>query len=131
FAPGSLFAAGGTLSWALDLSPWADFEVADAQAQQETLRGRLILRDARRQIEELYDRAQALGARARAAQAEQAASTRAAQIAADEFNAGRVSQLDVVQAQRDAFQASALWAQAAADLAYTRAALRIITGNHP
>jgi outer membrane protein TolC len=67
-------------------------------------------------------------AKSRAARAESQAAARAATLSVDRYSAGATTQLDVTQAQRDAFLASASQIQADSDLAYARAALRLAAG---
>jgi outer membrane protein TolC len=77
---------------------------------------------------EAYHRVLAGIAKSRAARAESHASTRAAALAQERYSVGAATQLDVTEAQRDAFLATASQIQADSDLVYSRAALRLIAG---
>ncbi len=68
-------------------------------------------------------------ARARAARAEAEASAHAARLARERYQAGAATQLDVQQAERDAFNSEVARISAQADLAYARAAVRLDSGR--
>jgi len=78
-----------------------------------------------------YRRVQTGIVKSRAARAQAAAARRAAELAADRYGAGAATQLDVTIAQRDAFLADAARIQADADLAFSRAQLRLAVGQPP
>jgi outer membrane protein TolC len=59
------------------------------------------------------------------------ANLRAEELAVTRYQAGALTQLDVTQAQRDAFQAQASSIQADADLLYSRVLLRLAAGQPP
>ena len=63
--------------------------------------------------------------RARAARAQLAAATSAADLTRDRFGGGMQTELEVLQSQQDAFRADVARIEADADLAYARAALRL------
>ncbi|MDQ2647763.1 MAG: TolC family protein, partial [Myxococcota bacterium] len=77
---------------------------------------------------EVFKRVEASIAKSRAARDQERSAKRAAELASDRYGAGVATQLDVTEAQRDAFSASAARIQADSDLAYYRAALRIAAG---
>jgi outer membrane protein TolC len=77
---------------------------------------------------EAYERVRAGIAKSMAARAQASAAARAAGLAQDRYSVGAATQLDVTQAQRDAFLADASRIQADSDLAYARAALRLAAG---
>ena len=56
-------------------------------------------------------------------------SARAADLALARYQAGEASQLDLLQAQRDAFAANAARIEADADLVDSRAQLRVAAGR--
>ena len=68
-------------------------------------------------------------ARSRSARAGRLAAAHAAQQAHDRYQAGTITQLDLLQAQRDAFAAAVARIQAAADLVNARAQLRLAAGT--
>jgi outer membrane protein TolC len=77
---------------------------------------------------EAYHRVQAGIAKSRAARAQSHAATRAAGLAQERYSVGAATQLDVTEAQRDAFLATASQIQADSDLAFARASLRLAAG---
>jgi outer membrane protein TolC len=68
--------------------------------------------------------------RSRSARVQRDVSDEASSLAQDRYETGAATQLDLLQAQRDAFTAAAASIQADADLANARAALRIARGKH-
>jgi outer membrane protein TolC len=66
---------------------------------------------------------------ARSARAQVKATQLAASLAEDRYESGVATQLDVLQAQQDAFSADVARIQADADLAYARLALRLDAGQ--
>jgi outer membrane protein TolC len=116
------------LSWRLDygLLKSDTAQQASLEAQQVRLeRTERALADA---TFEAYQRVHAGIAKSQAARAQARAATRAAGLAQDRYGVGAATQLDVTQAQREAFLASASRIQADSDLAYARAALRLAAG---
>jgi len=97
---------------------------AIAQARED--RARLAAAD---DIHHSWFQVQAQIAKSRAAQAQVKASHHAAEIARDRYQSGAATQLDVVQAERDAFGSEVNQIQAQADLAYSRAELRLNAGQ--
>ncbi len=95
-------------------------EVELAEAQTEAVR-----RGVADDIHDAYRRVETLIVKCQAARAQSKAAERAAELAAVRFEAGKATQLDVTQAQRDAFLADASRIQADAALAYARVALRL------
>ena len=77
---------------------------------------------------EAFKRVEASIAKSRAARDQERSAKRAAELASDRYGAGVATQLDVTEAQRDAFSAAAARIQADSDLAFYRAALRIAAG---
>ena len=68
-------------------------------------------------------------ARSRSARVQSDVSARAADLALDRYRVGEGTQLDLLQAQRDAFAADAGRIQADADLLNSRAQLRVASGG--
>lgn len=68
-------------------------------------------------------------ARSRSARVQAQVSARAADLARNRYEAGEGTQLDLLQAQRDAFGADAGRIQADADLLNARAQLRVAAGE--
>jgi len=95
-------------------------------AKARELRARLAASDA---INADWNSVKAAIARSQSARAELAASKHAADLALDRYKAGAATQLDLLQAQRDAFSAEVARIQADADLANSRAQLRLSVGQ--
>ncbi|MFZ5892944.1 MAG: TolC family protein [Myxococcota bacterium] len=80
---------------------------------------------------EAYRRVQTNIVKCRAARSQAAAAARASALSSERYAAGVATQLDVTQAQRDAFLADASRIMADADLAAARAQLRLSVAQPP
>ena len=117
------------LNWAFDYTTFANMKVQSAAAgaaHSRELRVRLAARDA---IHRQWETVSASIARSRSARAGRAAAAHAADSARDRYQAGAITQLELLQAQRDAFSAEVSRIQADADLVNARAQLRLATGT--
>jgi outer membrane protein TolC len=117
------------LSWSFDLTTLAGIRVQDAAAagaRAREQRTRLAVHD---DIHRAWMTVRTTIARSRSARVQAEVSTRAAQLALDRYDAGAATQLDLLQAQRDAFAADAARIQADADLVNARAQLRLTAGE--
>lgn len=117
------------LAWHLDYSLPAvqAAQVAALEAQQVRVsRAERAVLDA---AFEAYHRVAAGIVKSRSARVEANAAARAAELSLDRYGAGVSTQLEVTEAQRDAFQAAAARIQADAELAYSRVALRLAVGQ--
>jgi outer membrane protein TolC len=117
-----------TLSWRLDYSTLAANDAQGAALEVQRVRVERTKRSAEDAAFAAFRRVEAGIAKSRSARAQASAATRAASLAADRYAAGVATQLDVTQAQHDAFLAAAAKIQADADLAFARASLRLATG---
>ena len=117
-----------TLNWRLDYGTVATRDAQQAALEVQRVRVERTKRATEDAAFAAFKRVEASVVKSRAARAQAAAATRAASLSADRYSAGVATQLDVTQAQRDAFLASAAKIQADADLAFSRAALRLATG---
>ena len=125
------YQAGLTLTWSLDLTKFADVRVQDAAAsaaRARELRATLSAGDA---IHREWSTVAAGIARSRSARAGREAAAHAAVQARDRYRAGTITQLDLLQAQRDAFNAEVSRIQADADLVNARTQLRLSSGQSP
>lgn len=116
------------LSWRLDVSTVATLKSQSEATEVARLheeRARLAARD---QIHNAWQRVRADIIKSRAARAQVKAAALAAEYARERFAEGAGTQLEVVQAQRDAFGADVARIQADADLSYSRAVLRLAAG---
>ena len=123
------YQAGVTLTWSLDLTTFANIRRQDARAEAERareLRTSLSSGDA---IHQQWNTVAAGIARSRAARAGREAAFEAAAQAHTRYAVGNVTQLDLLQAQRDAFIADVNRIQADAELANARAQLRLASGR--
>jgi len=116
------------LSWRLDYGTIAGNDAQSAALDVQRVRVERTRRALEDAAFEAFRRVEAGVAKSRAARAQASAATRAATLSSDRYAAGVATQLDVTQAQRDAFLASAAKIQADADLAFARASLRLAAG---
>ena len=123
------YAAAVSLIWALDFatSPAIrarNAEAAAARAREE--QARLVVGDA---IFRAWSTIDADLARSHSARAQAAVSARAAEAARSRYRSGLGTQLEQIQADRDAFAAEAGRIQADADLLNARIQLRLVAGE--
>ena len=117
------------LTWSFDLTTLAAIrsqEAAAAAAAAREQRARLAARD---DIHRAWMTVGTNIARSRSARVQAEVSARAADMALSRYQVGEGTQLDLLQAQRDAFAADAARIQADADLVNSRAQLRIAAGE--
>jgi outer membrane protein TolC len=117
------------LSWRLDYGTYSTAQAQAAAADVQTIQAERTRRNVADTIFEAYHRVEASIAKSRSARAEAESAQKAAKLSSDRYQAGAVTQLDVTQSQRDAFQAVASRIKADADLAYARVLLRIAAGK--
>jgi outer membrane protein TolC len=117
------------LSWALDLTTFAGIRAQDAAADVARAREERARLAARDDIHRAWSTVHSQIARSRSARVQAEVSTRAAELALERYQAGTATQLDLLQAQRDAFSAEAARIQADADLVNARAQLRVAAGE--
>jgi len=116
------------LSWRLDYATLATNDAQNAALDVQRVRVERSRRALEDSAFEAFRRVEAGVVKSRAARAQESAAARAASLSADRYSAGVATQLDVTQAQRDAFLASAARIQADTDLAFARASLRLAAG---
>jgi outer membrane protein TolC len=116
------------LSWRLDYGVRSGVEAQEAALEAQQVRLERTERAALDAAFEAYQRVRAGIAKSHAARAQLRAASRAAELASERYSIGAATQLDVTQAQREAFLAKASQIQADADLSYARAALRLAAG---
>jgi outer membrane protein TolC len=118
-----------SLVWAFDLGTPAGIRARNAEATAAAAREReaaLVIGDA---IFRAWSTVDADIARCRSARAQAAVSARAAEIARARYRSGVATQLDMIQADRDAFAAEAGRVQSDADLVNARLQLRLAAGQ--
>jgi outer membrane protein TolC len=123
------YAASLTLAWGLDFGTGPairarNAEVLAAKAREEEVR--LTVGEA---IEQAFRTIEADIARSRSARAQSIASARAADIARARYRSGETTQLDLLQADRDALAAEVARIQADGDLLNARRQLRLASGS--
>ncbi|MEY2933174.1 MAG: hypothetical protein RL033_3923 [Pseudomonadota bacterium] len=116
------------LGWRLDYGLLAARDAQDSALAAQTVRLERSERAAADATFEAFRRIEAGIVKSRAARVQEQAAARAAELSQTRYEAGVATQLDVTQAQRDAFLASAARIQADSDLAYARTALRLAVG---
>jgi outer membrane protein TolC len=116
------------LAWKLDYGTVASSDAQSAALEVQRVRVERTKRGAEDAAFEAFRRVEAGVAKSRSATAQAKAASRAAALSSDRYAAGVATQLDVTQAQRDAFLAVAAKIQADADLAFARASLRLAAG---
>ena len=117
------------LTWTFDLTTLGDIRAqgaAAAAARAREQRERLAAHD---DIHRAWMAVRTNVARSRSAEVQAEVSARAAERALSRYQAGEAAQLDLLQAQRDAFAAEAARIQAYADLVNARAQLRLAAGE--
>jgi outer membrane protein TolC len=123
------YAASLSLTWALDLGTAPAIrarkaEALAAQAREEEVA--LAVVDA---VVRAFSTIEADIARSKSARTQSAATARAAELARTRYRAGVVTQLEMIQADRDAFAAEAARIQADSDLLNARTQLRLASGS--
>ena len=126
---GQVYAASVTATWHLELGAWSGVQALEAAESISTVRRERVERAAKDLVVQASAQVEAGLVKARAARAQVEASSEAARIAHERYAQGRATQLEVVQADRDAFNAEVTRIQADADLAYARHLLRSSTGE--
>ncbi len=116
------------LLWNLDVAAFANIRSAGAEAAAARAReekARLAAHDA---IYRTWATLRSNLVQSRSAHTQARVSGRAAELARDRYEAGADTQLDLLTAQRDAFQAEANRIKADANLANSRVQLRVVAG---
>ena len=123
------FTAGLSLVWALDFATVPAIRARDAEtaaARAREAQAQLEIGDA---IFRAWSTVEADIARSRSARVQATVSVRAADIARARYRSGAGTQLDMIQADRDAFTAQAARIQADANLLNARRQLRLLAGE--
>lgn len=123
------YAIGVNATWSLDFLRPAQIGTRAAQADIAAVRAERAAQQSETALFEAAERVEAERARLEAALAGVEASERAAEDARAQFEAGTGTQLDVIQADRDLFQAEVSRIRTVADLRAARLALRIRSGR--
>src|SRR6185369_14733543 len=127
----SAYMIQGVLSWKLDYSAYSTAQAQAAAADAQKVRAERARRGVEDDIFDAWERVRTGIVKSSSARAQAAAALRAEELALARYQSGALTQLDVTQAQRDAFQAQASRIQADADLLYSRVVLRLAAGKSP
>jgi outer membrane protein TolC len=125
----ALWSAGVTATWHFDAGTVATMRSASATARASTAAEDRARLEARDRVHDDWQLVRAAIAKSRAARAESHAAATSADLVAERYAAGTALELEVVQAERDAFTSQAARIQSDADLAYARMALRLDAGR--
>ena len=117
--------------WRFDYTTLKTASAQSAAAEVTQVREARSRRAVSDLIYEAYRRVENGIVKSRSARAQVEAANKASELAVERYQAGVSTQLDVTQAQRDAFLAEASRIQADADLAFARASLRLAAGRSP
>lgn len=117
------------LTWSFDLTTVAAIRAQEAAADGARAREERTRRAVHDAIHAAWRTVGTSIARSRSARVEAEVSARAAELARTRYEAGEATQLDLVQAQRDALSAEAARIRADADLVNARAQLRLAAGQ--
>jgi outer membrane protein TolC len=118
-----------TLAWQFDGTLSPSVRAQNAAASASLIRAEYAERAAQDSIFQAWHQVRAATEKSRAARAQVTASQLAAELARDRYSLGAATQLEVIQAQQDAFRADVARIQADSELAYARAALRASSGQ--
>lgn len=124
-----VYAASVTATWHLEVGAWSGVQSLEAAEAVAAVRRERAERAARDLVVQAWAQVEAGIVKARAARAQVDATKEAGRIAHERYAQGRATQLEVVQADRDAFDAEVARIQADADLAYARHLLRSAAGE--
>ncbi|HYP99615.1 MAG TPA: TolC family protein [Polyangiaceae bacterium] len=127
----SAYTIQGVLSWRLDYSAYSTAQAQAAAADAQKVRSERARRGVEDDIFDAWERVRTGIIKSESTRAQADAALRAEELALARYQSGALTQLDVTQAQRDAFQAQAARIQADADLLYSRVVLRLAAGKSP
>lgn len=122
------YTLSASLGFRFDLGLPAQQRVAAAVADQSRARASQVRRSTEDSIVEAWQRVRANIEKARSARTQFTATETAARIVQDRYGIGAATQLDVTQAQRDAFGADVARIQADLEVVQSRAVLRLAAG---
>jgi outer membrane protein TolC len=119
------------LSWRLDYGTYGAAQAQASAADVQKVRAERARRGVEDDIFGAWERVRTAIVKSESARAQANAAVRAEELALARYQSGALTQLDVTQSQRDAFQAQASRIQADADLLYSRVLLRLAAGKPP
>lgn len=119
------------LSWRFDYGTYATAQAQASALDVQRVRAEQARRGVEDDVFDAWDRVRTGIVKSASSRAQAQAAVRAEELALARYQSGALTQLDVTQAQRDAFQAQANRIQADADLLYSRVLLRLAAGQSP
>jgi len=119
------------LSWRFDYGTYATAQAQASAVDVQRVRAQQTRRGVEDDVFDAWDRVRTGIVKSASSRAQAQAAVRAEELALARYQSGALTQLDVTQAQRDAFQAQANRIQADADLLYSRVLLRLAAGQSP
>ncbi|MEY4581022.1 MAG: hypothetical protein RL701_5725, partial [Pseudomonadota bacterium] len=125
----AVFLLQASLAWKFDFSLPANVRAQEAAAAVAHVRTERAQRATEDSIFTAWHQVRTSIEKARAARVQIEASQTAADLARDRYAAGAATQLDVLQAEQDAFRAQVARIQADTELVYARASLRASAGK--
>jgi outer membrane protein TolC len=125
----AVYLVQATLAWRLDASLPAAVRAQHAAAAAQAVRTERAQRVVQDAIFQAWHAVATSIQKSRAARMQVGASRLAAELARDRYSVGAATQLEVIQAQQEAFGAEVARVQADTDLAYARASLRASAGR--
>ncbi len=124
----SSYTLQAVLSWRLDYSTYSTARAQSAAAEVQRIQAERARRAVEDTIFDAYHRVETSIVKSASARAQAEAADKAARLAQERYKVGAVTQLDVTQSQREAFQAQATRVKADADLVLARVMLRAASG---
>lgn len=124
----STYTLQAMLSWRLDYATYSNARAQSASADVQIVRAERARRTVEDAVFDAYHRVETSIIKSSSARAQAEASEKAASLALERYKVGAITQLDVTQSQREAFQAQASRVKADADLALARIVLRLAAG---
>jgi outer membrane protein TolC len=127
----SYYTLQGMLSWRFDYGAYSTAQAQASALDAQQVRAERTRRNVEDDIFNAWERVRTGIVKSAAARVQADAAVRAETLSLARYQAGALTQLDVTQAQRDAFQSQASRIQADADLQYSRVLLRLTAGKPP
>jgi outer membrane protein TolC len=121
----------GMLSWRFDYGTYATAQAQASALDVQQVRAEQTRRNVEDDVFDAWQRVRTGIVKSASSRVQADAALRAEELALARYQSGALTQLDVTQAQRDAFQAQANRIQADADLLYSRVLLRLASGQPP
>jgi outer membrane protein TolC len=119
------------LSWRFDYGTYATAQAQASALDVQRVQAEQTRRGVEDDIFDAWQRVRTGIVKSASSRVQAEAALRAEELALARYQSGALTQLDVTQAQRDAFQAQANRVQADADLLYSRVLLRLAAGQSP